>query len=250
MQAILKELAEIKLKLATVDSVESKIDKLQKALEAATAENAGLREENEKLKKELEANQSMTEAVRNHAEAVERHQRSWSIRIQGVPLTMAEERDMGLTMAKVYKLALEPILRGAVESGAIRQVPDFDQLLESAHVLPGKQGAAKPIIARFRTRFWKSLCFKHRKDHAVRVQEQSGGARAKKPQGEETRSKYQFPFYDDLTKATYTKMLELQADPRVQSCWSINGYLRFKLKSGPSVKKVNSVHDKIADILK
>lgn len=172
-QMILRELNDIKSKLAKVDTLEEKIDKLQKALDLQTAENNSLREENKKLRKEIEANNITLQSVQANADSVERHQRSWSVRIQQVPLTIEEERDMGLTMQKIHKLVFEPILKGAVSSGAIRTVPDFEQLLESAHVLPGKAGSAKPIIARFRTRFWKNLCFRHRKDHATRVTEEA-----------------------------------------------------------------------------
>jgi len=246
IQTILKELADIKTKLTQVDEVTATLASIKKALEAATSENASLKEENSKLREELNKHKADSDLVRDRAEAVERHQRSWSVRVQGVPLTMAEERDMGLTMQKVYRLALEPILKGAQESGAIRAIPDFDQLLESAHVLPGKQGAAKPIIARFRTRFWKQLCFRYRKDHAPRVEQTGGGQR----RGHEDRSKYRFPFFDDLTKTAFNKLLEIQGDPSVQSCWSINGYLRFKLKDSPSVRKVKSVFDPLSTILK
>jgi len=245
IQTILKELADIKTKLAQVDAVTASLANLKQALEAATSENTKLREENEKLREELTKNKADTSAIRDRAEAVERHQRSWSVRVQGVPLTMEEERDMSLTMQKVYRLAFEPILKGAQVSGAIRSIPDFEQLLESAHVLPGKQGSSKPIIARFRTRFWKQLCFRYRKDHASRI-EQAGSQR----RSQEDRAKYRFPFFDDLTKAAFSKLLEIQADPSVQSCWSINGYLRFKLKNSPSVRKVNSVFDPLNIILK
>ncbi len=260
IQTILKDLSDIKTKLSKVDTLEEKLDKLQKALDETTAENNNLREENKKLKKNIDAQQNLIQANMISADSVERHQRSWSVRIQGVPLTIGEERDMGLTMQKVHALVFEPILKGAVSAGAIRAVPDFDQLLESAHVLPGKAGSAKPIIARFRTRFWKTLCFKHRKDHATRATgDPRRGRTSAGPGGRDVttgqgtsqgEARYCFPFCDDLTKPAFNKLLEIQADPSVQSCWSINGCLRFKLKSSPSVRKVKSVFDPLKDILK
>lgn len=128
-QMILRELNDIKSKLAKVDTLEEKIDKLQKALDLQTAENNSLREENKKLRKEIEANNITLQSVQANTDSVERHQRSWSVRIQQVPLTIEEERDMGLTMQKIHKLVFEPILKWAVRSGAIRAVPNFEQLL-------------------------------------------------------------------------------------------------------------------------
>ena len=254
IQTILQDLADIKSRLTKVDTLEEKLNKLQQTLEATSTENAALKEENAKLKKDINDNSILIKTLQASNEAVERHQRSWSVRIQNVPLTIAEERDMGLTMQKVHKLVFEPILQGAVSCGVVRQVPDFDQLLESAHVLPGKTGSSKPIIARFRTRFWKNLCFRFRKDHATRINKSPAGQKDGRPgRGEETNtttSRYCFPFCDDLTKPAFSKLLEIQADPAVQSCWSINGSLRFKLKNSPSVRKVHSVFDTINDILK
>lgn len=253
IQTILKDLAEIKTQLSKVDLLEEKLDKLQRALDQAKTENAALKKDNEKLKTDLANNNKLLLTTQHNTDSVERHQRSWSVRIQGVPLTIAEERDMGLTMQKVHKLVFEPILKGAVSSGAIRSVPDFEQLLESAHVLPGKTGSAKPIIARFRTRFWKNLCFKHRKEHALRTTPTAANRKDGRPgggDGNPSGAKYSFPFCDDLTKTAFSKLLELQADPSVQSVWSINGCLRYKLKNSPSVRKVHSVFDPLSEILK
>ena len=241
IQTILKDLADIKCKLNKVDSIEEKFENLQRALEKASSENASLKKENEKLKTEIAANQKQLLSLQGSADSVERHQRSWSVRIQAVPLTIAEERDMGLTMQKVHKLVFEPILKGALNSGAIKSIPDFEQLLESAHVLPGKSGSAKPIIARFRSRYWKNLCFKHRKEHATRSTPAPAHRKDGRPGGGDGNpggAKYCFPFCDDLTKPAFSKLLEIQADPTVQSCWSINGSLRFKLKNSTSVRKV------------
>ena len=252
IQTILKELADIKTTLSKVDTLELKLDNLQSELKNLTTENANLKTLNEQLKKDLSEQSKLLNLVQASADAVERHQRSWSVRIQGVPLTIEEERDMGLTMKKVHQLVFEPILKGAVNNGSIRAVPDFDQLLESAHVLPGKAGAAKPIIARFRTRFWKNLCFKNRKDYATRANQPANqkDGRASRGEGSPGGARYCFPFCDDLTKTAFNKLLELQADPSVQSCWSINGSLRFKLKNSTSVRKVQSVFDPISKIIK
>ncbi len=205
---IMTELSAIKSKLDKVDTLETKLDQLQTKLDTMTEEYKKLSEENSKLKKELKSQNETIEAMKIGLDVVERHQRTWSVRVFNIPLTAAEERDPALTMGKVYDTLLHPILVGARENGAIRHIPDCDQLLETAHVLPGKPGANKPIIVRFLKRAHKSLCFRFRKDYAPSAS----------VNGDPERQRQLYPFYDDLTKAAAHKLSELQADDRVQSC--------------------------------
>lgn len=236
---IMTELAAIRSKLETVDSLGTKLDSLQTKLDSITEDNKKLRKENGELKEKLKTQDETIEAMKIGLDVVERHQRTWSVRVFNIPLTAAEERDPALTMGKVYDTLLHPILVGARENGAIRHIPDCDQLLETAHVLPGKPGANKPIIVRFLKRAHKSLCFRFRKDYAPSAS----------VNGDPERQRQLYPFYDDLTKAAAHKLSELQADDRVQSCWTINGQIRYKLKNSESVKKVKSVFDPIQSII-
>jgi hypothetical protein len=54
---------------------------------------------------------------------------------------------------------------------------------------------------------------------------------------------------EDLSGATFKKMKEIQADPRVESCWSIKGQLRYKLTGSDVIKRVNQVLDPIDSII-
>ncbi len=166
LKDILAELAEIKAKLGNVDSLGEKLDELKTQLTEMAAENKKLKDENIELRTSIQKQDTIIEELRLGLDGVERHQRSWSIRVLNIPLSDAEERDPTLTMRKVYDLLLHPILTGAKEKGALRVVPDCDQLLETAHVLPGRPGTAKPIIVRFSKRPLKALCFRHRKEFA------------------------------------------------------------------------------------
>jgi hypothetical protein len=80
-------------------------------------------------------------------------------------------------MESLYKELVVPILEGARASGEISTIPLCDNILEVAHILPGKT-AKKPIIARFHSRYWRSLLFKYRRDHAPRepARAAAGGA--------------------------------------------------------------------------
>ncbi len=239
MKDIMTELSAIKTKLDKVDTLETKLDSLQTKLDLMAQENKKLASENSELRAKLKTQEETIESMKIGLDAVERHQRTWSVRVFNIPLTAAEERDTVLTMNKVYDLLLHPILVGAREDGAIRSIPECEQLLETAHVLPGRPGASKPIIVRFHKRVHKTLCFRYRKDFAPTASVNA----------DPDRQRQLYPFYDDLTKPAAHKLSELQADPRVQSCWSINGQIRFKLKNTEAVKKVKSVFDPIETIL-
>ncbi len=239
LKDVLAELAEIKAKLSKFESLETKIDRLQTQLEEITTENKQLKDENTKLRTSHQQQSATINELRTNLDGVERHQRSWSIRVNNIPLSDAEERDPSLTMKKVYDLLLHPILVGARERGAVRAVPDCDQLLETAHVLPGRPGSAKPIIVRFAKRPLRAICFRHRKEFAPTTTSR----------GDPDRERQLYPFHDDLTRAAAHKMSEIQADPSVQACWSINGQLRFKLKDSDRVKRVKSVFDDLETIL-
>lgn len=225
MKDLLTELTAIRQKLEKVEGLETKIDQLTTKLDAMNAENIKLKQTIEELQVGLDA--------------VERHQRSWSVRVLNIPLTTEEERDPRHTMEKVYSVLFQPILEGARESGEIREVPSCEQLLETAHVLPGRPGSSKPVIVRFTKRGFKSLCFRYRKNYAP-----TACAR-----GDPDRERQSYPFFDDLTRTAAHKLAEIKASDRVQSAWTINGQIRYKLKDSNTVKKVKSVFDSLETIL-
>jgi hypothetical protein len=67
---------------------------------------------------------------------------------------------------------------------------------------------------------------------------------------DEPRARYAYPFHDDLTKDSFVKMKQLQGDPRVQSCWSAGGALRYKLTDCNVIRRVPSVYLSNDEILK
>ena len=97
---------------------------------------------------------------------VEQHHRSWGARVLNVPITDGESSDPRVVIAKVYDLALRPILEGAVAAGRLAEVPPANQVLEVAHVLPGKPGQPRPVIMRFFNRNVRSLCFQYKREFA------------------------------------------------------------------------------------
>ena len=82
---------------------------------------------------------------------LEQYNRSWSVRILGMPIPSEEETEPEKVMKHLYDKLLRPILEGAVKKGLLSSIPPVDDILETAHVLPGKM-EVKPIIARFFTK--------------------------------------------------------------------------------------------------
>jgi hypothetical protein len=59
-----------------------------------------------------------------------------------------------------------------------------------------------------------------------------------------------YPFFEDLTWVNFDKLRAISNHLDVQSCWSVGGSLRFKLKNSDSDRKVKSVFSTVDDILK
>jgi len=73
-------------------------------------------------------------------------------------------------MRQVYDKALLPILKGAVDRGLLHSVPQCEQLLETAHILPARNDSKpKPVIARFYSRNMRNLMFQLKKDFAPKA---------------------------------------------------------------------------------
>jgi hypothetical protein len=58
-----------------------------------------------------------------------------------------------------------------------------------------------------------------------------------------------YPFYEDLTRATFKQLKTIQPDKRVPAAWMVGGIIRFKLEGDERIHKVTSIYDTIDDIL-
>jgi hypothetical protein len=224
------KLDEILEKLTCLDSITKKLSNLESMLAATQAENKQLKETVHKQNVQMQE-------LKDRVNSMEQHGRSFSIRVNNLPLTAEEERDPPAVIKKVYNTVFLPILQGAASKQAISQVPSCFEMIEMAHPLPGKSDRPKPVIVRFFNRNLKAILFKHRKEFAASTDD---GQRAR----------YRYPFHDDLTRDTFLKMKQLQADPRVDSCWSTGGALRYKLTGSTIIKRVHSVYMSNDDIIK
>jgi hypothetical protein len=250
----------------------TQMSKMEAKLSASLEDNKKLRielKEKTKIIDDLQSSYAGLEAKLNN---MEQYNRSWSVRISGVPLTNEEERNPSLLRAKVHQLVFLPILTGAMEAGELDCIPSACDLLEMVHVLPSKPGTHKPIIARFRDRILRSTCLRLKKLYAPRIKGSSGGndaaSRGRAAAGGVAdggdsgargggggsrfggEGRFTFPFHEDMTSLNYKKMKAIGADERVVACWSINGQLRYKLHAKPDeIRKVVSVFDPLTTIL-
>jgi hypothetical protein len=227
-KAMEKQLAEMNKKLNTLmEEFRSVAETLKQT-----------KKENESLKETVSQQADEIAELRNAINDRELHARSWSIRINNIPIREGQETNNKVVMNAVYQELVAPILAGAVEAGEITSVPPCENLIEVAHILPGK-GAKKPIIVRFFSRYWRSLLFRFRKDHAPReaapAADRSGRMR--------------YPFYEDLTRATFKQLKAIQADDSVTAAWTVSGNIRFKVENDDTIYRVSNMYDTVADLV-
>jgi uncharacterized protein YoxC len=256
-----EQLAKITCQMSKVDLIEAEVKDLKTLMVSLREENKELKADVKQKDAQLDDMQKSLSGMESRLNNLEQHHRGWGARVLNIPLSQAEESNTSATIEKVFDLALRPILEGAVREGKLPSLPLAAQVLEMAHVLPGKPGFPKPIIMRFFSRQIRNICFQFKRDFAEREPGGDGGGtggRGGSDQGgrrlsgeaPERRGRFRFPLYDDLTKQNLTKMRSIAQDERVQACWTVNGSIRFKLKDSDSVRKVVSVMDPLEMILK
>jgi hypothetical protein len=259
MKGMAAQLSSLNLKMEKIDSIESEVKGLRVLLNDLKSENQQLKTEAKVTERKLRDMNEKNCALENRIISLEQYNRSWSARALNIPLTIEEETNNYAVADKVYQLLLLPILKGAVERKLLPSVPSVDQILELAHVLPGKAGTPKPVIMRFLNRNVKDTIFKLKKFYSPREERHRSGEGAGRGArgGEEDgggfggRGRYLYPLYEDLSKATFLKMRAISKDERVKSCWSAKGQIKFVLHSSPAeIRKVVSILDSLEDIIK
>jgi hypothetical protein len=136
------KLDEILERLSSLNGIAAKLGKLEAMLEAMQAENKQLKET---------VSQQNTEIMwlKDRLNSLEQHGRSFSVRVNNLPLDGVDERDPPAVIKKVFDSEFLPILQGAASKQAISAVPSCYEMIEMAHPLPGRGDRPKPIIVRF-----------------------------------------------------------------------------------------------------
>jgi hypothetical protein len=223
----------------TLASFGSRFDKLEKLWTDAKAENRMLKDALQEKEREIVN-------IRERLNEQEQYTRSWCVRILNMKLPQNDSTDPLKVMQHVYDKLLLPILQGAAQKGMLQQIPSASQILETAHILPCKPGATPPIIARFYSRNIRSMIFKLKKEFAPRAAtEPAAGTRSRDP----GHGKLMFSIFEDLTRATFSKMRAISQHEAVENCWSVSGTLRYKLVNDPVIYKVKSIFATVEQII-
>ena len=227
---------------AKLSALIEKFEQLEASLVAVTREK-------EILKVTVAEQAEEIADLRNSLNEREQYARSWSMRVLNIPVPKDSETDTRLVMQAVYDLLLLPILEGARGKGDISSVPCCETLLETAHILPGKGDSPKPVIARFYSRYWRNLVFRNRKEFAPREPISNSMAPNNTRSGNSRTSRMSYPFFEDLTKATFSKLSAIKQQTDVSSAWTVNGSIRFKLKDNNTVYRVSKLQDTLENII-
>jgi hypothetical protein len=234
----------------SVSGLNSKIEGLEKKLDALENLPARLSKMESLLEKVNKENSDLIKAVAFKEDQIndlykrlnnlEQHNRSWSIRINGLNIPTEVENSNKAVKKIVYDSLLLPIFRGAVEKGDLPSIPPLENTLEIAHILPARGDAKKPVIARFFEREVRDIIFRNKKEFAPRGRPSNSGQPGR----------YLYSFFEDLTKTNFAKMRAIAAHESVAACWSSRGNLKFKLKDSESVMSVHNVFDSVENILR
>jgi hypothetical protein len=225
---------------------ETRFDKLEKLWSETKQENKSLKDALQEKERELIN-------IRERMNDQEQYNRSWSIRVLNLSIPQEDSTDPLKVMQHLYDKILLPIFQGALEQGLLQQIPPISQVLETAHILPAKPNTINPIIARFFSRNIRALVFRLKKDFAPRQNPPPPAPNTRRnpsQQNHELRGKYKYLIFEDLTRLTFNKMRAISQREEVESCWSVSGQLKFKLKNDPAVRKVKSIFANIDDIIK
>ena len=158
-----EQLAALSIKMDKVDKIESDVNNLRTLIVALREENKELKSQVKEKDRKIEDMGKSIAGLEDKLNSVEQHHRGWGARVLNVKVSDAEAADPAAMIEKVFDLALRPILEGAVRAGKLSVLPPANQVLEIAHVLPGRPGVPRPIIMRFFSRNVRSLCFQFKR---------------------------------------------------------------------------------------
>jgi hypothetical protein len=216
----------------------------------------GLQAENTSFRAALDEKEQEILGLRRKTNDNEQYARSWSIRILDLPVPKGQNAsDTDVIMRLVFNQVLLPIFEGAVTRKLLPKIPSYNEILETAHILPTKPNQTAPIIARFFSRNMKSLVFRLKRDFGAKQTAPLGASAWPLPgppsqTGPNSRpAKLAYPFYEDLTTANFKKMQAIAQDNKVLSCWSVAGQLRFRLHGEERVRKVLNIYATVDDII-
>jgi hypothetical protein len=201
-------------RLSILDTLQAKLKSMEQLLKASNAKVLSLETKVLSLEMEVTAKDKTIMELRGKANSLEQYNRKSSIRINDLHLPLADETETKDVMQTVYDKVLLPIFQGAVSLGLLKTIPDYNSVLETAHILPAKSNdTPKPIIARFYSRNIRALVFRLKREYAP-TKTVTTSSSTNNRRGEATKKVYRYPFYEDLTRETFNLLQALLKDPR------------------------------------
>ena len=219
---LINSIEEVKLKQSNLELLVTRVTTLEATVSAQQKAISDLQSEVKHLK---ERDNEREQDLRSNA-----------LRLFNFPGSDSETNLSG----RVYDKLLKPILAAAKSKGDIANLPQVgNTIVEIFRVGKFAAGANKPpppIVIKFASSAVRVAILKNKRNNT--------------PPPSDGATKKMF-LTEDLTKPTYKKMKELQADDRVDKIWSRNGSL-WLVKKGPNMEPlmVKSIYDSNDSILK
>lgn len=169
-----------------------------------------------------------------------------SIRILGLPVSMEESSSPGeanrIATKAAYDKIFKPIWAAAKSRGTIQTVPQLNTAVENGYRLRSfvkdKRGnpLPPPLVVHFSSKIYRTELFKNKRDTMPNILETEGWSNVY--------------VVEELTAATIKRMKELREDDRVERVWSVEGAIRFSLKSDHKPRTCFNVFGPLAEIIK
>ncbi len=219
-------------------------DDMEVLLKAVQEENSALKSENSSLSEKVEQVQAENISLKDKINKLEQHSRHNNVRIFAIAVD-GDDRNGDLLIDKLYNKAFLPILQGALSKGRLNEIPSRNRLIQSAHVLPGKEGKPKPIICRFTNSHLRSVLLQCKREFAPRLP----GSSASTGPGPSRPAPMRYPMYEDVSPETYRFLQQLSANISIGAAWVAGGTIRYKLSNSDTVHRLGSIYDPIEKIL-
>jgi predicted nuclease with TOPRIM domain len=120
------------------EEMNEKLSDLVKEVRSLATKLKKSKSENESLKQKVQHQADQISELRNNMNDRESHARSWSICAINILVPKEQESDNNIIMKAVYEELVVPILEGAKACGDIATIPARENIIEIAHILPGK----------------------------------------------------------------------------------------------------------------
>lgn len=171
----------------------------------------------------------------------EQRSRNYSVRIFNLPVGAADPTKPPSpieVLNHVYETLIKPALSISVAKGEIPTVPNCLDVLEFGHTLPlSNQSTTRvpPIIIRFFSRSYRTLFMRHKKEILLELNKSNVGQA--------------IGIFEDLTATNFRRRQEIANDPLVDKAFTLNGQIKYFLKSDPSrMRSLKSPFDDIESI--